>query len=126
MAACSAATETLRLACGPEVDQHGFVSRIHGNGPLAPANHPMCGCPRLWPVDPQGTLPAGEAEGEALPLNWVGPSVAPGRLSLEVTAVATQEADAMLIGGVKTGGRAQSLSPAPTPILIVLHNYHGA
>jgi hypothetical protein len=29
---CSAATERLRVVAGPEVDQHGFASRIHGNG----------------------------------------------------------------------------------------------
>ena len=31
LAQCSEATETLRKAAGPEVDQHGFLSRIHGN-----------------------------------------------------------------------------------------------
>ena len=34
--ACTKATETLRIASGPEVDQHGLTSRIHGNGPLEP------------------------------------------------------------------------------------------
>ena len=29
---CSVATERLRVVSGPEVDQHGFTSRIHGNG----------------------------------------------------------------------------------------------
>ena len=32
LARCSAATEVLRRVAGTEVDQHGRVSRIHGNG----------------------------------------------------------------------------------------------
>jgi hypothetical protein len=32
--ACSTATATLKHASGPEVDQHGFTSRIHGNAAL--------------------------------------------------------------------------------------------
>ena len=31
LARCSEATERLRVVSGPEVDQHGFTSRIHGN-----------------------------------------------------------------------------------------------
>ena len=32
---CSKVTERLRVVSGPEVDQHGFTSRIYGNGSVS-------------------------------------------------------------------------------------------